>query len=692
MSRGERWFRSLVQNASDIVAILKPDGALRYVSPAVERTLGYRPEELVGSSALDYVHPDDREFVAGEFARSGESPGVLRPFEFRARAADGSWREVEVILNNRLHDADVRGIIINTRDVTERKRAEEALKESEEYFRSLVQNASDVVTVLESDGTVRYVSPAIERVLGYVPAERMGRSGFELVHPEDLAHAQSRFAEALRSFGIPLTIEARMRHRDGSWRHVEVTGTNLLDDPSVRGVVLNWRDITERKLLQERLEHQATHDPLTDLPNRTLFIDRLEHAILRAARHEKRVAVLFVDLDGFKPINDSLGHEAGDQLLVAVAGRIQKAVRASDTVGRFGGDEFAVLLEDMTGEAEITKMVERIMEGFSDAFSVAGREVRLGASVGISWRSSDEEKRKEILHKADAALYRAKRGRTPYRVYDLAADLRTGLRSPERLELKGELRRAIRREEFVIFFQPMVRLGGSNAIVGVEALPRWEHPERGLLLPGEFMPLVEETMGLIVPMGRWVLGEACRQAREWQERYAGEPPLSVSVNLSAEQVRYPGLTQDVASVLSESGLEAANLVLEITESTLIQDTEATEVVLGELEALGVRLAIDDFGKGYSSLSYLKMLPVNVLKIDRSFVEGLGKDPRDTTIVEAMVSLAHSLGLEAVGEGVETAEQLEHLEAMGCELAQGFYLARPLPRAEVELLLADQSIS
>lgn len=337
-------------------------------------------------------------------------------------------------------------------------------------------------------------------------------------------------------------------------------------------------------------------------------------------------------------------------------------------------------------------MVERITEGFAATFSVAGREVRLAASVGISWSVSNEEKPKDLLRKADAALYRAKRGKAPYKVYDPTADLRTGLRSPERLELKGELRRAIRREEFVVFFQPLVRLGGSNTIAGVEALPRWAHPQRGLLLPGEFMPLVEETTGLIVPLGRWVLGEACRQAKEWHERYPSEPPLSVSVNLSAEQIRYPGLTEDVGSALSESGLGAGDLVLEITESTLIQDTEVTEVVLGDLEALGVRLAIDDFGKGYSSLSYLKMLPVDVLKIDRSFAEGLGKDPRDTTIVEAMISLAHSLGLEAVGEGVETAEQLEHLRKMGCELAQGFHLARPLPREEVEFLLADRFIS
>jgi EAL domain-containing protein (putative c-di-GMP-specific phosphodiesterase class I) len=335
------------------------------------------------------------------------------------------------------------------------------------------------------------------------------------------------------------------------------------------------------------------------------------------------------------------------------------------------------------------KVAERIQDKFGRPFLVGGQEISIEASVGISWSVSSEEKPKDLLRRADAALYRAKSRKSPYRVHGPTADLRPRVRSQGGLELKGRLRRAIERREFVLFYQPMVRLGEVDTIVQTEALLRWEPPERRLLPPGEFMPVVSSTTGLIVPVGSWVLREACRQATEWQERHPGEPPLSVCVQLSAEQIRYPGLIQDVGSALSETGLAPDNLLLEITESTLMQDTEANEILIGELKALGTRLAIDDFGREYSSLSYFKRLPVDVLKIDQSFVEDLGKDPRDTTIVEAMISLSHSLGLEAAGEGVENAEQLEHLRRMGCDLVQGHYLARPMPGVEVDPLLENR---
>ena len=565
------------------------------------------------------------------------------------------------------------------------------MSRGERWFRSLVENGSEVITILEADGSIRYLSPAVERVLGYRPEELTGTSVFDLIYPDDMEQALGILAEVLESSGIHSTLEFRVPHKDGSPRSLEHVVNNLLDDPSVRGIVVNSRDITERKLLQERLEREITHDPLTGLANRLLFTKRLERALSRASGRGRQVAVILVDLDNFKPINDSLGHGAGDELLVSVADRLEEAVRSSDTVAGFGGDEFAVLLEQVADEAEVMKVAERIQEKFGSLFLVGGREISIEASVGISWNVSSEEKPKDLLRKADAALYRAKRRKTPNKVYGPATDLRTRLRSQGSLELKGKLRRAIEREEFVLFYQPMIRLGQGDTIAQAEALLRWEHPQRGLLLPSEFVPLVEETTGLIVPLGRWILKEACRQAKEWQERYPGESPLGVSVNLSAEQVRYPGLIQDVSSALSESGLGPDNLVLEITESTLMQDSEANEAVLGQLRALGARLAIDDFGREYSSLSYLKRLPADILKIDQSFVKGLGEDPRDTTIVEAMISLAHSLGLEVVGEGVENAEQLEHLRKMGCDLTQGHYLARPLPGEEVYPLLVDRLI-
>ncbi len=328
----------------------------------------------------------------------------------------------------------------------------------ERWFRSLVENATEVVTILEADGTVRYVSPAIERVLGYRPEELAGTSILDLVHPDDVERALGVLAGILETSGIHPPLEFRVPHKDGSWRYLEHAVNNLLDDPSVGGIVVNSRDVTERRLLQERLEYETTHDPLTGLPNRTLFMDRLERALTRASRHDHQVAVLFVDLDGFRPINDSLGHEAGDELLVAVAVRLEEAVRASDTVARFGDDEFAVLLGEVADEAEVMKVAERIQEKFGCLFLVGGREVSIEASVGISWSVSSEEKPKDLLRRADAALYRAKSRKSHYRVHGPTADLRPRVRSQGGLELKGRLRRAIERREFVLFYQPMVRL------------------------------------------------------------------------------------------------------------------------------------------------------------------------------------------------------------------------------------------
>ena len=569
--------------------------------------------------------------------------------------------------------------------VARRERAEEALASSEKRFRSLVQNASDVITILNADGRVRYVSPSVERVLGYSPEEYLGQDVFDYVHSGDVWEARNTFAESLRREGISPPIEYRMRRADGAWRYFEAIANNMTDDPSVGGVVLNAWDVTERKALENELSHQAFYDPLTDLPNRALFMDRLAHALARAQRRRSKVAVMFLDLDNFKFVNDSLGHECGDQLLVAVGERLLECLRPEDTLSRFGGDEFTVLLEGATRLNEATGVAERIAGALRAPFTIDGRDLYVTASIGICVSIDGRERPGDLLRHADLAMYRAKRGgKDNYNVFDPSVNVHP----PGRLGLESDLRRAVERGEFVVHYQPEVLLETGD-LAGLEALVRWEHPERGLLPPAEFVPLAEET-GLIVAIGRWVLREACRQAKGWLERHPealGETLPAVNVNLSPRQFRHPDLVKDVARVLQETSLSPRNLGLEVIESSVMDDAVVANTVLQQLGDLGVRLAIDDFGTGYSSLSRLKHLPVDVLKIDRSFVAGIGDDAEDEVLISGVTNVAAGLGLSAVAEGVETPAQAARLRALGCTLAQGYYFSGPLPSEEVPALLA-----
>jgi diguanylate cyclase (GGDEF)-like protein/PAS domain S-box-containing protein len=687
-SRGERWFRSVIQNSSDVVMILEAEGTVRYVSPAVERVLGYQPEDLVGTLAFDHVHPEDIEHTSKSLTETLEKPGVQSPVEYRVRAADGSWRHMEAIRCNWLGDPHILGVVANVRDVTERKEAEEALRRSEERFRSLVQNSSEGITIIEADGTIVYDSPAVEKVLGYKPDERVGTNAFDRANLNDPEEGSHILGDLLANPGAQKTLELPWPHKDGSLLCLEAILTNLLDDPAVRGIVLNWRDITERKAMEERLKHSALHDSLTDLPNRQLFLDRLGQALVRTdRRRDSKAAVLFIDLDGFKVINDSLGHDRGDRMLIEVAKRLRGCLRPEDTLARFGGDEFIVVLEEVEGADGALRVAQRIAEEFREPFVLDGRELVVRLSIGVALGDSPTKSPEGLLRDADTAMYRAKDEAADYRVFDPAMYER----ALSRLELENDLRHALEKEELVVHYQPKFRLDQHNRIEAVEALVRWEHPQRGFLLPGEFIPTAEDT-GLILPLGRWVVKEACRQAKEWQKRYPSEPPLSVCVNLCAAQVRRLDLLEDVRSALRESSLEADRLVLEVTEETLLKDAKVIETVFRELKALGVKLATDDFGKEYSSLSYLSRLPVDSLKIDRLFLESFGENPSNVLVVEAVISLTHSLGLEVTGEGVESAEQLELLRGMGCDFAQGYHLARPLSSEEMESLLADQLIT
>jgi diguanylate cyclase (GGDEF)-like protein/PAS domain S-box-containing protein len=554
-----------------------------------------------------------------------------------------------------------------------------SLSESEERFRSLVQNASDIALLSDRDSRITYASPSIKKVFGYEPEEILGQTRWAFIHPDDMGLAVAAWEAAITSTEPVAPIEYRARHADGSWRWVEVIMGNLLDDPAVEGVVLNIRDITERKIAEDAMLHQAFHDALTELPNRALFLDRLGQALARRGRRSGLTAVLFLDLDRFKWINDSLGHAAGDQLLVQVAARLAGAIRPGDSVARFGGDEFVVLCDDLEGEWEAQGIAERLEAALSQHFCVEGRDITVTASMGIATTASASGATADaLLRDADAAMYRAKeRGRNRIEAFQ------RGMQAValERLEVESDLRRALERKELRVHYQPVVRLAGA-AMLGVEALVRWQHPERGLVPPGEFIPVAEET-GLIQQVGSFVLTESCRQVAAWNRAHPDRASLSVAVNLSARQMSAAGLTRLVLTALNDSGLEPGMLCLEITESVLMEDVTASRNVLQSLKELGVRLGIDDFGTGYSSLLYLRRFPVDFLKVDRSFVSGLGQNSEDGAIVAGVLGLAHALGVEAIAEGVEQPEQADKLAGLGCELAQGFLWSKPLAPEELE---------
>jgi diguanylate cyclase (GGDEF)-like protein/PAS domain S-box-containing protein len=558
---------------------------------------------------------------------------------------------------------------------------------SEERFSSLVQHASDLITVLDADATVVYQSPSIERVLGYSPEAVVGTRFDQLLERGEKSRLLHLLADGAAYAGSDTEVlECSLRHRDGSLRQFEVLHTNLLEDEAVRGIVLNSRDVSERKAFEEQLAHQAFHDPVTNLANRALFAERVRHAVARSRREDHGLAVIFMDLDDFKTINDSLGHAAGDEVLMEVAKRLAMSIRSSDTAARFGGDEFAVLLEDIESAQDAADTAERILESLTAPLRLDQKEIVVRSSLGISVVEGDAAAdADELIRNADAAMYIAKRdGKGGYRLFEPA--MHEGVLA--RLELRADLQRAIATDQLELYYQPVVRLD-DGTVSGVEALLRWRHPERGIVGPDDFVPLAEE-MGLIVPIGRWVLREGCRQAKAIQEQLPADPPLSMAINLSVKQLQHSDIVADVRDALEQSGLDPASLTLEITETVMMTDTDLAVQRLMELRDLGVRLAMDDFGTGYSSLSYLSRFPVDVLKMDRSFLAA-GASPEASGLATAVVALGQTLSLEVVAEGIEFPEQWETLRELGCGLGQGFYFARPMPPDDaVEYLRSKQA--
>jgi diguanylate cyclase (GGDEF)-like protein/PAS domain S-box-containing protein len=555
-----------------------------------------------------------------------------------------------------------------------------------ERLSAITSSLGEGVCAVDRAGQLTFQNPAAERILGWpatsdsVRAREAGHGGGHPAPGFLLAPA----LRAMQSENTVLDDDTKFQRQDGTWVPVAFTASAILDGSQAVGAVIAFRDITERKAFEEELSRHAFHDVLTGLANRRLFLDHLDRALDRTSRTNEVHAVLFFDVDRFKVVNDSLGHHAGDQLLKVIGDRMRAAVRPSDMLARFGGDEFTLLLEGVTGPDEAVGAVRRIRDQLRTPIElVDGHQVVATLSVGIAL-TGEGKTRDDVLHDADVAMYQAKaKGRSGhYEIFDVAA---MGARSADLVELEVAMRKGLERDEFEVYYQPLFNIGDQR-VVGAEALVRWNHPERGLLGPAEFIRLAEDT-GLILPLGRAVLQAACGRAKTWADRFG--TLLSMSVNLSGRQLQQPGLADEVAHIMREAGVDPQRMCLEITESLAMEDVEHSRGVMKRLKELGVRLAIDDFGTGYSSLSYLKRFPIDIVKIDRSFVDGLDMNRVDSAIVAAVIGLAKAVNMTTVAEGVETSSQLAHLRSLGCPVVQGYYLARPMTATAIDQLLEEQ---
>ncbi len=676
--KSERRLGALVEHAADIILVVDADANLRYASPAFESILGYSMAEIIGTPASDLAHPEDLEQWVT--AMSDEPASEAQTAETRLRHRDGSWRWFEVSVTDLSHDPSVEGWVANLRDITERRAAEAALNEAQEGFRHAFDDASIGMALVLPDGRIQRVNRSLATLLDRSQDALIGMSVSDLTHPEDRLLSDENLARLTRGEVDSYRIEKRYLRADGTWlwAALSVSMVRALDGKPMY-TVGQVEDITERKALTDQLAYDANHDAMTGLSNRASFAVQVSAAIDEAGRGGRQVAVLFIDLDNFKVINDSLGHVVGDELLVGVAARLRDALRPDDVIARFGGDEFVVLCKNVSGDKAVITLANRLIEAVAEPITLGREELFVTTSIGIAI-SEDGDTADVLLQNADAAMYQAKdNGRGGAATYERDR----GRSAIAILKTETDLHRALERDELELYYQPIVNLR-TGVVRGYEALLRWNHRERGLILPGEFIHLAEEN-GLIVPIGAWVLETACRQAVTWQALGNGTSShrsFAMNVNVSGRQVADATFAKRFGRIIDRTGIDPRSVCLELTENTLMHDTPTTMKALAELRELGVHLSIDDFGTGYSSLSYLKRLPVEVLKVDRGFIDGLGREPEDTSIVQAIVTLAQSLELTVVAEGVETSTQLEALRGLGCDFVQGYLLGRPLPADQI----------
>ena len=665
----------VLEASPDLVAILDPLGrAITWANDAIATHLNTESNEQL----LDSLDSWSQAQYATVALPTVRSRGTWRG-ELRLSTSQNKILPISTLLvAHRNEENQIEAISMVARDLSELKAAEQRVEASEIRLAALVEHASDLVCVADDAGRVIYASPAVARVLNLSASELEGTPVFDLVHPDDRGNLMGRMEEIVNTPGISPSLEARVAHADGGWRHMEVVTTNLLNNPAVSGIVINARDITERVEVAAQLEEKAFHDELTGLPNRSLLLDRLADALHRASRHDRMVGVLFLDLDRFKVVNDSLGHSVGDELLSETARRLEQTIRPDDTVARLGGDEFVVVIGNMVRTTDALVAAERVRSAVAQPVTLGNESTVVTTSVGIAIAFGDESPA-ELLQDADTAMYRAKEGdRDRAEMFD--DHLRA--QAVRRHSVEQTLRSALENKRIEVHFQPLVRIS-DGSVVGAEALARIRTPEGELLQPVEFIDVAEDS-GLIADLGSQVLTLAFQRVARWSKN--ANRPFSMAVNVSARQLADPTFPTLVGEALEKNNLEPQQVALEFTESALIAANPVTEQVLGELTELGIRMGLDDFGTGFSSMTYLKRFPINFLKIDRTFVAGLDSNDDDTAIVTGTVALAHSLGLQVVAEGVETEPQLQQLQKLQCDLAQGFHFSEPVTDAEFDRFL------
>ncbi len=695
LHKSEEIYRSIVEDyQTEFICRFLPEGTLTFVNEAYCRYFGKTREEIIGKSFLTFILNEDKEFIKKQYS-SLDLENPIAKHQHRVLKPDGKigWQDwtSRAIFNEHGGVIEVQSV---GRDVTKRLRAEEALQESEEKYRVLFDQAADLIAIVDIHGNLLDLNKKFEEESGWSRDEMICKNVFSsgIITEESVRKVSFHLTRLLQGKEPPI-FEVTGVRKDGGIVPYELRATPIMKEGKIAAIQAILRNITERKQSEEKIVYMAYYDALTNLPNRYLFKERLKQELISARQYKRLGAMLFLDLDNFKRVNDTLGHDTGDQLLQSVSNRLMNFVRKSDTiarlsenelentVARLGGDEFTILLTEITHIQDAAKVAKRILDLFSQPFKIKGHELFVSTSIGISIYPHNGDDVDTLLKNADTAMYHAKdQGRNNFQFY--SDSMNTAIL--ERFALENRLRKALDLNEFQLYYQPQLN-SHSRKILGMEALIRWIHPDMGVLSPATFIPLAEET-GLILPIGEWVLRNACAQNRDWQ--IAGFESMQVTVNISGTQFRQKNFVETVTKALHDTGLSPQCLDLELTESILIERKETTITTLKELKAMGVGISIDDFGTGYSSLSYLKRFPIDTLKIDRSFVKGIPADPDDKAIINAVIAMAHSLNLRVVAEGVETVQQLLFLHKQGSDVMQGNLFSPPLPVDSLTQLLKE----